>query len=67
MTISTLGEHKVTVTVELANGTTVQDVVRFSSGNPLFHVSETEQAVARAESNVAKALTGIYGDVRNDR
>lgn len=61
MTISSVGEHKATVEVELGNGTVVRHVVRFSSGNPSFHASSAFEAITVAEQAVTDGIIGIYG------
>lgn len=61
------GEHKVTVTVELADGTVVTKVQTFNSGNPRFHSYEFAQWAVVATARVDDALTGIYGDTPGGR
>jgi hypothetical protein len=58
-------EHNVTVRVELADGTIIQQVVGFNGGNPLFHVKETGRAAVDALEMVGQALEAIYGSVVN--
>ena len=58
-------QHRVTVRVELEDGTVIQQVVGFNGGNPLFHVRETGNAGAAALEMVGQGLEAIYGSVRN--
>ena len=62
--ITNNGEHKITVEVELGDGTVIRRVVKFSGGNPLFHAKETDNAADKAVHSVLDALAGMYGDIR---
>jgi len=62
--ITNNGEHKVTVEVELGDGTIIRRVVKFSGGNPSFHAKETDNAASKAIVQVTSALAGMYGDIR---
>jgi hypothetical protein len=62
--ITNHGEHKITVEVELKDGTVVRHVVKFSGGNPLFHAKETVNAAEEAVKQVAAGIAGMYGDIR---
>lgn len=59
-------EHNVTVRVELADGTIVQQVVGYNGGNPRLHVRESGKAGVDALEMVGQALAAIYGDVWMD-
>ena len=56
-------QHKVTVRVELEDGTIIQQVVGFNGDHPLFHVRETGKAGMGALEMVGQALEAIYGSV----
>lgn len=60
-------EHKVTVRVELADGTIIQEVAGFNSGNPRYHIVEMREAVDQATVNVDAMLVAKYGDIRELR
>ena len=62
MTISSAGEHKATVEIELSDGTVVRRVVRFSGGNPAFHAEEARQAIGAASEWISGGLVGMYGE-----
>jgi hypothetical protein len=65
--LSDYGEHTATVTVELANGTSITQVQKFSSGNPRYLAGEAQQATDYAAGKVVTAIRSIYGDIRNDK
>ena len=62
--ITTNGQHRISVEVELEDGTVIRRVVKFSGGNPLFHAKETANAADKATNSVLDALAGMYGDIR---
>lgn len=57
-------EHKVTVTVELADGTVISQEQGFNSGNPLFHANEMIGAASWCLKWATKMMAGRYGDIR---
>jgi len=59
-----MSDHKVTITVELADGTVVQRVQGFNGGNPRFHAKEANAAIATAGQSIEDGLGGMYGDIR---
>jgi hypothetical protein len=59
------GNHKVTVSVELTDGTVMQKVETFSSGNPRYHAKEFAFAAGKASFFVETVISGMYGDIRD--
>lgn len=57
-------EHKVTITVELADGTVISQEQGFNSGNPLFHAEEMTAAETWCLGWVTSMMTARYGDIR---
>lgn len=52
---------KVTVKVELADGTIVQHERKWSGGNPTFEGAEAERAAQRTAADVRAAIEATHG------
>lgn len=57
-------QHKVTVTVELEDGTIISQEQGFNSGNPLFHAKEMTEAETWCLGWVTSMMTARFGDIR---
>jgi hypothetical protein len=57
-----MGQHKVTVSVEINGQSDFSLYKEFSSGNPIYHAEEFVRAVSEPVTKIEKALKAVYGD-----
>jgi hypothetical protein len=57
---------KVTVTVEMRDGSAYTQTASTGEGNPLFHGAEAEACIDAAAGYVIKAIEAVHGERPND-